>query len=89
MAQVYSNFVLYNDTPQRHYRQIAAKRDDDGSCYVQTWEGTVLSVEPFAHENSDAELVFYASVDEAVAASQSDHDKSLREGWFDYDPHEP
>lgn len=38
MTEVWSNFVLYNDNPQRHYRQIAAK-SDNAVAGVYTWEG--------------------------------------------------
>lgn len=79
-----SNHVLYKDVPQRNYRQIAAKADG-GTSVVQIWEGTIVQLEPFDHENPDAEIVFCASKDEATAEAAKEREASLRNGWFDYD----
>jgi hypothetical protein len=84
MATLLSNHVLYKDVPQRHYRQIAAKADGRTS-FVQIWEGTIVQLEPFEHENPDAEIVFCGSNDEATTEAAKVREESLRNGWFDYD----
>jgi hypothetical protein len=84
MATVLSNHVLYKDVPQRHYRQIAAKADG-ATSFVQIWEGTIVQLEPFDHENPDAEIVFCRSHDEARMEAAKEREACLRDGWSDYD----
>lgn len=85
MAEVLSNYVLYRDNPQRHYRQIAAKADGDVAG-VYTWEGEILELDPFLHVNPDADVLVCTSRDDAFTQAEQDHQQSLSEGWHDYTP---
>jgi hypothetical protein len=85
MRELFANSVLYNDLPQRHYRQIAALFEDD-IFKCSRWEGEILHTEPFAKTNSDAEILICATRDEAIEAAHKDHEESLNAGWHDYDP---
>jgi hypothetical protein len=83
MAEVWTNFVLYNDIPQRHYRQIAAK-SENGLAGVYSWEGEVLQPDPFNHVNPDADFLLCKNVQEAINQSEEDLKQSLVEGWHRY-----
>jgi hypothetical protein len=85
MAEVLTNFVLYNDNPQRHYKQIAAKSDDSVTG-VYTWEGDVLQPQPFVHVNPDADVLICKNEQEAMDQAERDHEQSLAQGWHDYTP---
>ncbi len=83
MAHVWTNFVLYNDIPQRHFRQIAAK-SENGLAGVYTWEGEVVHPDPFDHINRDADFLLCTGVQEAIDQSTEDYKESLTEGWHAY-----
>jgi hypothetical protein len=79
------NFVLYNDVPQRQYRQIAAL-EEDGAFIFRRWEGTVLRAEPFEHENTDTYRRWCSTKEEAIAMAENERKTSLDNGWHDYHP---
>jgi hypothetical protein len=82
------NYVLYNDVPQRHYRQIAAKSEESPfhlQFFVEIWEGAVLQVRPFDTKNTDVKIVLCATMGEAIAKAAEEHESSLHSGWHDYD----
>jgi hypothetical protein len=82
--EVLSNYVLYSDNPQRHYRQIAAMLED-GACGVYVWEGLIVQTEPFERLNPDAEFVLCRDKQQAMAEAEREHEESLTKGWNDYD----
>jgi hypothetical protein len=82
------NYVLYNDVPQRHYRQIAAKSEESPfhlQLFVEIWEGAVLQAPPFDTENSDVKFVLCATRSEAIAKAEEERELSLLSGWHNYD----
>ena len=83
--EVLSNFVLYSDNPQRHYRQIAAILEN-GVCGVYVWQGLIVETEPFERLNPDAEFVLCSDKQEAMAEADREHEESLGKGWNDYNP---
>jgi hypothetical protein len=55
MTTLDRSYVLYNDVPQRRYRQIQAKSQESPyhlQFFVEIWEGTVLQVRPSDTENT-------------------------------------
>lgn len=85
MRQLYKNYTLYNDIPQRHYRQITALFEDD-VISVLTNEGTILTTDPFEREKTGSTAVICADEEEAVAEAKRQYESSVQEGWFDYHP---
>ena len=59
MRRVFENFVMYSDSPRRHYRQITALFED-GMFKCSRWEGEILHAEPFEKTNPDAEILICA-----------------------------
>ena len=62
MRRVFENFVMYSDSPRRHYRQITALFED-GMFKCSRWEGEILHAEPFEKTNPDAEILIYLTQD--------------------------
>lgn len=85
MRKPLANFVLYNNVPQRHYRQIAALYDDN-TYQSSVWEGDILQIEPFEKIHSNVNTVICTTEQEAVEMARKDYEKSLQAGWSDYDP---
>jgi len=85
MRKVFENFVMYSDSPRRHYRQITALFED-GMFKCSRWEGEILHAEPFEKTNPDAEILICASENDVVTTARADHEESLNDGWHNYDP---
>lgn len=78
-------WTLYNDRPQRHYRQIAARSEND-AFFVMVFEGTVLSVDPFEKAPSSRERFDCGNAEQALKKAQELYDSSIAKGWTDYHP---
>jgi hypothetical protein len=82
------SYVLYNDLPQRGYRQIKARSQESPYSlvfFVEIREGTVLQVHPSDTENTDVKFINCATMSEAIAKAEEEHESSLLSGWHDYD----
>jgi hypothetical protein len=87
MTTLDRSYVLYNDVPQRRYRQIQAKSQESPyhlQFFVEIWEGAVLQVRPSDTENTDVKFVLCATRSEAIAKAAEEHESSLISGWRDY-----
>jgi hypothetical protein len=83
--QLLRMWTLYNDSPQRHYRQIAA-RSENNAFFVMVFEGTVLSVDPFEKAPFSRERFDCGNAEQALKKAQELYESSIANGWTEYHP---
>lgn len=84
------NFVLYrnNPAPGEKYCQIAVI-EADGQFQVRVFDGDVVQVEPFDHENPDAAYFFHITLADALADADAEFERAKAEGMTPYVPDGP
>ncbi|WP_035357527.1 hypothetical protein [Edaphobacter aggregans] len=78
-------WTLYSDIPQRHYRQIAARSEND-AFLVLVFEGNILRVKPFAKQPVSRERYEFKAAELALKKAEEIYKSSLANGWSDYHP---
>ena len=83
--QLLRMWTLYNNSPQRHYRQIAA-RYENNTFFVMVLEGAVLSVDPFNKAFSSRKRHDCGNAGQALKKAQELYESSIGSGWSEYHP---
>jgi hypothetical protein len=87
MTKLHKNFVLYRDNPApgEKYRQIAVI-EAEGRFQVRVFDGDVIRVEPFDHENPDAAYFFHDKLSDAIQDAEQEFERAKAEGMTPYVP---
>lgn len=90
-GEVHSNYVFYKQQTElgHRYRQISVVEKNQ-NYEVRIFEGAVIQNDPkFITNCTDAEVLSYPTLQEALAEAEAEFQRSKNQGWIPYTPGVP